>query len=1491
MNDQLLIYQEQEVKFFLLQPEEQFVVGGTGKKTDYQLPADIGARTSVTLRFTDRQWEAVCKGDVFAGGREVKQQVLRHGDMLTLGNPPQVGLQFLSLYDTPAEEMPLVPGQEILIGRGENCNLRFINRRVSSSHAKIYQIGSVWHISDISSTNGTFVNGSKIHDAELSTGDRILIGSYLMEFSDNRLRIFGDPDTISLNLPEEEAAVRSEYPYYSISPRLIKQRPQGKITIDAAPGIGQTPKLNIFQMLMPLIGMLLAATVMTVVMKARPVMFMFSVPMMLIGAVGSVMNYRSQKASHEGLDRLRTEKYESYIKEKEEEIRAAQRAQQDALLSSNPSPEECIRLVEHLDRRLWERTIRDNDFMALRAGLGEEPLSVEVDVPRVGFTIQEDTYTRTPEQLKEAYRTVTGMPVLADLMRTPGLGIVGPRESITLTARALVLQAAFNHSYQDLKLVFLYDDSRKEEWDMMRWLPHTAGGAQIRYMAVNSFEAGHFLQDIADDIKGRAAANSGQWQKDSRPQLPYYLFIVDQPALLQDQPVLSWLLRNDPMLGIGSIYLSESITGLPGQIQEILEISGGTGELYYKDNASERRSLVPDTVNAADAERFARSMAPIRLPEKDSSEMLPTSISWMEGYNIQKPEELDLEDYWANARPEQSMSVPIGVRANGESFNFDIHEKKHGPHGLVAGMTGSGKSEMVQSWILSMATQFSPLDVSFVLIDFKGTGLILPFVNLPHLAGTISDLDSNISRNLIALEAELQRRKALFDAAGVNNITGYLKLYRAGKVTEPLSYLFVIIDEYAEFKAKFPDFTSEVNSLFRTGRSMGVHIMLLTQNPSGVVSGESETNVRFRWCLKVASAGASKEVLGGHDDAARITNPGRAYVRVGTDEVFEPVQSYYSGAPYDPSGREQKETAPKLAAVTRSGDRITLRTADRKEKKKNRGAEIDAVVAYIRSFTEKQHIPDARHIWQGRMPDRIWLEDLLRADSMNSGEDLAPVVALIDDPARQIQRPYRLPLSSEGHAVIIGSPGSGKTTFLQTLITSLALSCSPEDVRIYAMDFGGWSLGMFRDFPHMAGIANDNEEEKIFSIAQKLSQEMQRRKEMFSAEGVGTLAAYRNLTGEPLPYLVLVVDNFAPVLQLYPKLEDFFIRLGREGGNYGILLVATASTIAGLGYKLNQSIRTHVALQMADVSDYSQIVGRTGGLYPENLPGRGLIRDGAVLEIQTALPVKTSDAGYAKAMRELASKLKDRYGSGMEEELLAMPEQVAYGSVRDPEGKPGVLMLGIRSESLKGISIDPASEQSLLISGLDPEQNTLILKMLLRQAAAVPSNNIAVFGDPNQYAFLESRGDVFADEESVNAYIEALSEGASERAGVKEQDSEARFEPIIFAIDGYRKFVDLASRQTMRRLQALLQNGAGLQIMILAADEPGNIDSLKQFMEPVASALTEGMAILAGGRAMQHLEVSTSLDPIEKNMVLEQGDAWLKKGTETFRFRLMQDAE
>lgn len=1477
---------------------------GEGADCSYRLPAGSCGGRSVRFSYRQGTWYAACSGGVTCAGRPVESAAAGGGDLFVLDKASHLAVQLINTGRAAAAEIPLRGLAELLIGRSPNCSLRLKNGRVSGSHAKLYQQNGKWHICDINSSNGTYVNGKRISDQTLHEGDVILIGAHELLFSAGTLRVFGEKADVAVQLDGGQAQPKQQnrtaherdeakpYPFFNRSPRLMREKPGGVIEIDPAPGIGSKPEINWLTVLLPPIGTLVLTLAVTVLTAMSPFSLAFTAPMMLMGIVVAVLNYQNQTKKYTQREELLRQRYDGYISSCESQLAQAAAQQTEAAAYPHPAPEQCVAMAGTLDRRLWERTLQDEDFLLLRMGIGEEPLCVEVHTPKVGFMLEESEFTYIPQQLAEKYRMVSGVPVCCDLRGEAALGIVGQRESTVRTAHALCVEAAALHGYDELKLVVLFPQAEREQWEWMRWLPHTwSAGRDLRYMACTKYDAAQMLTPLEEELKRRAGAGNGTWDNAATPS-PHYLFLIADPSLLQDQPVADYLLRGDPNLAVSCLLLVRDLRQLPHNVRQIVNVAADSGKFYLRDRAGEQISFRPDRIPLRDCEIFARSIAPVRLPEKDSAQRLPNSVTFLQGYHVQRPDQLNIWEYWEDSCNYKSLSVPIGVRANGESFYFDIHEKAHGPHGLVAGMTGSGKSEMVQSWILSMALQFSPQDVAFILIDFKGTGLILPFVDLPHLAGTISDLDTNIGRNLIALRSEVQRRKALFDSVStggqkVTEIAGYIKLYRAGKVKEPLPYLFVVIDEYAEFKAKFPEFTSEINTLFHVGRSLGVYIILMTQNPSGVVSGESESNVRFRWCLKVASPGASRETLGGHDDAAYITNPGRAYVRVGSDEILEPIQSFYSGAAYDPESDNVQSDPGLIAQIALDGRRVRAQQPAAQSSHKHRMTQIEAVVRYIRAYTTRCHIPDARPIWRDRMPGTIYLPQLLEKSVPHKSGELRPVIGMLDDPAAQTQRPLYLPLSRDGHAAIYGSPGSGKTVLLQTLTASVCMEYSPDEVNIYIMDFGGWSMGMFHSFPHVAVIANDNEEDKIQAIAKTMETELNRRKELFAHEGVGNLPDYLRMSGHKMPYLLLLIDNFAPVCKQYPQLEDFFIRLGQSGGNYGVYLVVTSGNTMALGYKLAQCVKTSLALELTDSSEYTSIIGKTGGLIPESLPGRGLFREDRVLEFQTALPAQTSEGGtYVTTIRALGEKLSAHWGANRAEAVAVMPDVVSLEQI---QAKNGGFVLGMDTESLQPVEADLKTAHYLLLSGLPQSGKTSLLRALVKQIAVQPDSRVVLFADKSEYADCGEKLEFLPDGETADRFLEELSGLLKERQAEKKEHPDRSFAPIYFVIDGYKHCFEEISQQSVSRLRALLMAGEGLDVALVAADNASALAALTQYSEPLTILLAKGPVVLLGGRPLDHMSVELPLAATQKNQPLGAYEGWYRSAQGVCRFKAVRD--
>lgn len=1349
----------------------------------------------------------------------------------------------------------------LTIGRKEGNAIVLKDRLVSGVHCRLEQNGAEWYLRDCGSTNGTYVNNRRIVRAKINPGDEIKLGRYRfrmgsglhLENADHRTQFCTEvrqPDAM-------DVLEIKPYPWFSRAPRMLSELPELTVKIEDAPAIGEKPTMGIGGI-------------------------MLNPAMMALSMGNQALRFGLGKKKYNKLEKRRQEVYGAYLAEIEASLQSHAEAQRQQEETLHPSTVQCMTRAEGPALNLWERQPGDGDFLTLRLGLGTVPAKAKVEVPLHRLQLYEDELAKMPEQIAEKYKNIGDMPICCDLMRGGSCGIIGPQSCTEAMAQSMAAQIAALHSCDEVKLVVV-PAGEERPWAWMRWLPHCCNDERtIRYVV-----SGDGANDVLEHLNEVARARMSDSENGMRPRhhLPHYVFLVADPDVLKNSAVEKLLTMNQPALGFSGIFLGSSLSDFPNTIAQVLELQGTAAQMQMKlHNSGDITRLSGEECNitAEVYEQFARAMAPIRLPVKSKHRMLPRSVTFLQGWHIDDPAQWDPGALWQRGCCYKSMAVPVGIRANGEPFLFDIHEKAHGPHGLVAGMTGSGKSEMIQSWILSMVMQFSPQDAAFVLIDFKGTGLILPFLNLPHLAGTISDLDVNVSRNLIALNSELARRKMLFDQAGVNKISDYLKLRDAGKVSEPMPYLFVVIDEYAEFRAKFPDFTGQINSLFRTGRSMGVHIILLTQNPSGVVSGESESNVRFRWCLKVASAAASKEVLGGHDDAAYVTNPGRAYVRVGSDEIFEPVQSFYSGAPYLPGRRQRDEDDFEIAHVAFNGAETVFRPARTAEK--SNVTEIAAMVDRIRAYTTEQEIPDARPIWQNRMPAELMLPDLLAQEPDHDDGDLLPVVGMLDDPRNQVQRPMRLPLSTDGHIAVIGAPGSGKTVFLQTLAASLCSQYTPDEVNLYIMDFGGWSLGMFRDYPHVRAVANDNEEDKIQRLVQLLEQELHQRKEAFSKAGAGNLKTYRTVTGEKLPYLVLLLDNFAPVYQLYPKLDEFFIRLGREGGNYGIYLVTTAGSTMALGYKLNQTIKTTIALQMTDPSEYSSVVGRTEGLLPEKVPGRGLIRENYIMEFQTAMPFCPDEKGfYITQVRQLGEELTARYGKRKEEAPLTMPDTIAYGSVT---AKNGGWVLGLDASALTPVEVSLQKPHHLLISGTEGSGKTTMLKMLGRQILD-RQGKLAVFSDPG--AWDEFGDDVYRMTTGAEAdvFLEKLAALLGERKGRLTADPNTTLEPMGILIDGYKRFYEEISELSANRLKALVMAGAGLGVHLIAADREARITMMVQYREPVTMLLSKGPSVMLGGKALDHMGIASQLAPTEKNVPLKPQEGWFQSADGVVRFKVM----
>lgn len=1463
---------------------------GSSEKDDYKIEQPGINAKHIIFQLKGNKWRIKCLGNTYISNGLVEEKDIALGDAYLIKATHNVAIVVYSNEKTIEKSIELTNTDSVNIGRNADNTVQFLNNRISGNHSKIYCRDGKYIIEDLNSTNGTYLNSKKIKKAVLENKDVISVGIYDIIYSNNTLIIKNATNDISLNISEVQEPENKEYPYFRRSPRLKLEVPTGEIEIQAPPTIGSKPEINWLTVLVPPLSMISIMVGVVFLTRGSTMTLYYTAPMSLISIIVSILSYTSQIKKHKKKESARLDKYKEHINNILVQIEKKTKEQIKALTMANPSLIECFDIVRNTDRRLWERKVSDNDFMTLRIGSGTTDFSMNMKIPKNSLSIEEDSLKSKPDEIYEKFSKVKNCPVVCPLLEFPTCGIVGKREDIINLTKNMVAQAASLHCYTDMKIVAVFDENDRVNFEWIKWLPHCFGEERVkRYMASTKYSASEIFKELEEVFKQREQELKDEDSfRERNMKLPYYLFIIAAPELIEGESISKYLLSNNKNMGIGTLLLFDELCMLPKDCSVIMDVKNQKGVIYNKENIADKKKFVFDNCTTYDFDEFSRSMAPVKVPEISENSMLPNAITFFEGCKIKLPEELDLKNNWNKNLTYRSMAVPIGIKANGEQFYFDIHEKKHGPHGLVAGMTGSGKSEMVQSWILSMAVNFSPEDVSFVLIDFKGTGLILPFMNMPHLAGTISDLDTNIKRNLIALENELSRRKALLDNAGVNNITSYLKLYKEGKVKEPLSFLFIIIDEFAEFKVQFPDFMTVVNRIFAIGRTLGVFALLLTQKPAGVVDDKMNANTRFRWCLKVASSADSKEMIK-HPDAARITNPGRAYVQVGEDEVFELIQSYWSGAPYCIE-QKAKTKLLKISFVELNGKKISYESTNSTVAAKTGKNEIDVLVSYLQRYVSENNLNSAKKIWTEKIPAFLPLSAILKDDSdkeiqIENKPDLAPIIGLVDDPANQTQYPLSLNLLEEGHIAIYGAPGSGKTTLLQTLVMSLCMSYTPDFVNIYIMDFGGWSMGIFKDFPQIGGISNDNEEEKIEKTARLILKELDLRKKKFAEIGVGNINAYRNETGETIPYIVLILDNFTPVYNLYPELEQFFINLTREGGNYGIYFVTTCNTVMALGYKTGQNIKMSLALQMTEKSDYSSIVGKTDGLEPEKNAGRGLVKGTPPLEFQTALPADSqNESERVKQIKGTAKAISEKWNGNRAKPIPIMPQVISFGQIKADD-----ITVGLSTQDIEPVGISFKTTHYMIVSGKAESGKTNMLKIILKQFSAAQTTVFDSSG-AGYISVQEQIENYITEAEKFDQYLEQLVPILQERSNSLKSGTDKEFSPVLIIIDNLKICFDTISDKSAQRLNAIVSIGKGLNVNLAVAGNCDDVSKMYNQGEPFTVGLVKSpVNILLGGSFRDHGVFKSNLHYSEVDAQLNEYEGYLLIKEKATKFKAMYE--
>lgn len=1213
---------------------------------------------------------------------------------------------------------------EVTIGRTDDNAIIYPSRYISSHHAVLTFSDGMFSIKDLDSSNGVFLNNQRMEQGcpiSLEVGDvvtmlglRLTIGDRFISLNDpeGMLRVADlqglvryDPKRTA---PDRHTPGTKRHCFYPAL-RFARSIERKEFIVDAPPQPEFEDDTPIGMRVGPSLAMamasILSASVSVMFMMGQDGSMLRAVPMlamavaMLAGSVlWPILNKRFQHKRHEQKEALRRGAYSQYLGKVRSELQQECKLQKDILEENRLSPRACLRVAAEEDARFMARTPLHKDHLELRLGRGDIPLAANIHFPDIRFELQEDDLRDAVDAFAREPQLLHDVPLGHSLIESPVIGIVGTRAFTDGFLRNAIVQICALHSYADVKVAILGDEASAPAWAFAKHLPHLfTDDRSTRFFAASLEEANALGMSLEKMLESRMASD----RFDAREAKPYMILACPSKAVYDKSQVVRDVLACKDNMGFTVIACAERMHELPIQCRIIIGEDGDGAYLLDRDDPTgTRKPFAPDEpVPLERAESFALDVARVRLDVSESTGSLPDRLSFLQMFDVSNVDHLNVADRWRENNASDTLATPIGVDPAGDAFMLDLHEDFHGPHGLIAGTTGSGKSEFIITYVLSMALNYSPDDVAFVLIDYKGGGLAKAFDNdrfrLPHIAGTITNLDgSAISRSLASIQSELRRRQRLFKEArevlGGDNVDiyKYLDLYRQGRVSEPCPHLILIADEFAELKQQEPEFMDELISASRIGRSLGVHLILATQKPSGVVNDQIWSNSRFKISLKVADAADSKEIIK-RPDAAEIVQPGRFFLLVGYNEFFDKGQSGYSGVPYIANEGQVASQDLAVSYISNTG-RVLLsvkpQVAAASGVKKSQIVAISECIVQVAAAQGKS----AQMLWLPPLPSSIVLSDIERRFGWHGADDhtLEPVVGAYDDPAHQSQGLLTLPLLEEGNAIVYGSADAGAEQVVRAMLCSAIRQHSPRTLHAYLLDFGSGSLAAFADAPQVGDVIALGDDEKMKRFFGFMDALVTERRALFAQHG-GSFARYCERT-EGVPALLVVVNGIAAFLDAHPHLEEEFVSFARESAQVGIRIVLVSETTNSVRMRMRSHFRQVIACDLPDPSDYVMLFGSLHGMVVPHGYGRGLVRLGDELyEFQAARACSEEESEYDAITATCAALSREYPAQADRAPSIPMPpECVTPQLLADMQLPPDSMPYGIFDDSLASAAFD-----------------------------------------------------------------------------------------------------------------------------------------------------------------------------------------------------------
>lgn len=1267
-----------------------------------------------------------------------------------------------------------------------------------------------------------------------------------------------------------------DFPEYRRSPRLNLEIPEESFKFEKIGDKEQAPKGGLLKAILPPIGMLVAGGLTTLLAGRNALMMMATALVSAMTVVFTVTQYRTEKKDRLERERQREEDYQIYLAKTTSKLNQAHRQENKVLHYQQPSPQRLLEKIEKYDSRLYERMANNKDFLQVSLGTGTQPsgLKVETDyTPR-----DEGEWASHVKGLVGKYTKQEDTPVTLDL-RHQTLGLIGNYELLKDTVSNLYLQLAFFHSYRDLNFIALVPEkSYRKDWHKWRFLPHfKVQGINTRGIVHNAKSRDMVLSSFYQIISSRQQElNAAGREKPTF--LPHFVFTIFDDSYLAGHGLNEFLAEDMSDLGVTVIWCKEDKKLLPETITALVEVKNQQAGVLIQDNGHHMDKVYhpyPALERQENFEVILRQMSSLEHMEVEKN-AIPERLSLLEQYLVETVEDLDIASRWGQAEPSKSIASMIGWKGKKEFAFWDLHEQVHGPHAIVGGTSGSGKSEFLTTYLMGLAINFSPEDIGMLIIDWKGGGIADTLVNLPHFMGSITNLDgAGTARALASINAELKKRQREFREYGVQNIAGYTKLYRERlnpregvKYPEkPLPHLMLVSDEFAELKENVPEFLDELTSVARIGRSLGVHLILATQKPDGVVNDQIDANSKSKVALKMSDEANSRALIK-TGDAAHITNAGRGYLRVGESEVYELFQSGYGGVEYNPHATQEETKDERIFHINAAGqwelfydprEEVIDQNHDNEELPTQLQATIQEIV---KTFEESSYTkPDKP--WLPNLAGAIVTEPVKREEKRN----LSIPFGVLDIPSLQSQEVYYYDLEESSHTVLFASPGFGKSTALQTLVMNLARQNTPEQVQFNLFDFGTNGLLPLKELPHVADIVTLEENEKLQKMLQRLEQNLAERKALFKKVGVANLKQYQSKTQHELPIIVNILDSYdglSPNDNRKDTIDNLLLKVLREGAAVGIYLVLTAGRYNAIRMNMMANIQTKMALFLNEDGDLSNLFGREK-LEQVELPGRAQIKLEQPLALQIFLPTREENEVDALAAldREIVA-MKEEWKGALPDEIPMVPDELTpeiYKSLISREEH--VMPLGLNKLSAQPEFFKFFEAKSLGIFPASAKQFKLLMPFLMEQIfEAAGEAELVLIDASKNLEHYASQSTAYISKEAIITQNMDLQKAL--KAWLEEEITTAR----VLIMNGLADLVTQLNIQQGQLVSLLTQNNPNKQLIVMDYfTRVGN-----SFNMPTTAVRENAYQILFGGdlnsqHLIENLPLEVKKEVVNKNVL------------------------